>query len=77
MELKDEQTILEKGIEHLFHIEFSSEDGLVIDHLSAPQNNTCRSEESSVQESNRNGTELSSRSTKSDQKRSNKRGNIS
>jgi hypothetical protein len=37
MDLKDEQLVLEKGIEHLFHIDFNEEDGLVIDQLSSAE----------------------------------------
>ena len=68
MDLKDDSIILETGIEHLFHIEFSSEDGLVLDQLSPPQNNTSRTG-SYLQESGRssNHTEESARSTKHDQ----------
>ena len=33
---------MEKGIEHLFHIEFNIEDGLVIDHLSAQEESDRR-----------------------------------
>ncbi len=82
MDLKDEQVILERGIEHLFHIDFSSEDGLVIDQLSLPQGDSSRSGgDSLIQNSQRSSNNImdSRRSTKSDKngKRQSKEGNIS